>query len=225
MKDNQADQCVIISGESGAGKTEVRPKIKEPEAIFILSSFSFFPPQSSKIIMQYIAGVCKKGAEVDKVKDSLLKCNPVLEAFGNAKTTRNDNSSRFGKYMDMQFNVMGDPLGGIITDYLLEKSRVVRQVSTSTNIEKGKRKKMKDKAICNNIGFLISFFFFFCVQAQGERNFHVFYQLLRGGGSLLSQLGLSSKPSDYMLVNSFPLFLPPTNPLCFSSSSSFFFCA
>jgi myosin-1 len=50
--------------------------------------------EASKIIMQYIAAVCGKGAEVDRVKDNLLHCNPVLEAFGNAKTNRNDNSSR-----------------------------------------------------------------------------------------------------------------------------------
>ena len=101
MKEENKDQCVIITGESGAGKT-----------------------QASKIIMQYVAAVCGKGADVDQVKDQLLKCNPVLEAFGNAKTNRNDNSSRFGKYMDMQFNYNGDPIGGVITDYLLEKVRV-----------------------------------------------------------------------------------------------------
>jgi myosin I len=74
--------------------------------------------------MQYIARVCGKGAEVDRVKDMLLQTNPVLEAFGNAKTTRNNNSSRFGKYMDLQFNFKGDPVGGVITDYLLEKVRL-----------------------------------------------------------------------------------------------------
>ena len=72
MKNDNEDQCVIITGESGAGKTE-----------------------ASKIIMQYVAAVTGKGAEVDRVKDQLLKCNPVLEAFGNAKTNRNDNSSRY----------------------------------------------------------------------------------------------------------------------------------
>ena len=71
MKDNNKDQVVIISGESGAGKTE-----------------------ASKIIMRYVAEITGKGAEVDRIKDQLLKCNPVLEAFGNAKTNRNDNSSR-----------------------------------------------------------------------------------------------------------------------------------
>ena len=75
--------CKLISGESGAGKTE-----------------------ASKKILQFIAEVTDHKGEVEKVKDKLLQSNPVLEAFGNAKTNRNDNSSRFGKYMDVQFNVL-----------------------------------------------------------------------------------------------------------------------
>lgn len=102
MMQNKANQCVIISGESGAGKTE-----------------------ASKIIMQYITAVSKSSSDVDRVKKQLLESNPLLEAFGNAKTLRNDNSSRFGKYMEMQFNSSGAPVGGKITNYLLEKSRVV----------------------------------------------------------------------------------------------------
>lgn len=69
------------TGESGSGKTE-----------------------ASKKVLQYIADVTEHKGEVEKVKDKLLVSNPVLEAFGNAKTNRNDNSSRFGKYMDIQFN-------------------------------------------------------------------------------------------------------------------------
>ncbi|KAJ3414276.1 hypothetical protein HDV05_006805 [Chytridiales sp. JEL 0842] len=102
MKDRDRDQCVIISGESGSGKTE-----------------------ASKILMRYIAAVSKQGDQVSRIRDLLLDCNPVLEAFGNAKTQHNDNSSRFGKYMDLQFDFRGNPMGGKVTTYLLEKSRVV----------------------------------------------------------------------------------------------------
>ncbi|KAL4228653.1 Unconventional myosin-Ih [Mactra antiquata] len=142
MRDRNLDQCVIISGESGAGKTE-----------------------ASKVIMQYVAQVSGKGREIDRVKEQLLQSNPVLEAFGNAKTLRNDNSSRFGKYMDIEFDFKGDPIGGVITNYLLEKSRVASQT-------------------------------------PGERNFHIFYQLLAGADStLLESLKLSSKPDDYGFLN------------------------
>ncbi|ALC42993.1 Myo61F, partial [Drosophila busckii] len=131
-------QCVLISGESGSGKTE-----------------------ASKKVLQYIAACSGHQTTVEGVKDKLLKSNPVLEAFGNAKTNRNDNSSRFGKYMDIQFDFKGAPIGGNILNYLLEKSRVVAQMG-------------------------------------GERNFHIFYQLLAGADDkLLQELRLERSLDSY----------------------------
>ncbi|XP_029466790.1 LOW QUALITY PROTEIN: unconventional myosin-If [Rhinatrema bivittatum] len=104
------NQCVIISGESGAGKTV-----------------------AAKYIMSYISKVSGGGDKVQHVKDIILQSNPLLEAFGNAKTVRNNNSSRFGKYFEIQFSRGGEPDGGKISNFLLEKSRVVSQNENERN--------------------------------------------------------------------------------------------
>lgn len=83
--------------------------------------------------MSFIAAVSGQSAKVEKVKRTILETNPLLEAFGNAKTLRNDNSSRFGKYFEIQFNKFGEPIGGKITNYLLEKSRVSFQTPGERN--------------------------------------------------------------------------------------------
>ncbi|KAI8146457.1 P-loop containing nucleoside triphosphate hydrolase protein [Fennellomyces sp. T-0311] len=121
MSSYKENQCVIISGESGAGKTE-----------------------AAKQIMQYIAAVSGGGQDssIQEIKEMVLATNPLLESFGCAKTLRNNNSSRHGKYLEIQFNAQGQPVGAVITNYLLEKHRIVGQI-------------------------------------DGERNFHVFYQLTK----------------------------------------------
>lgn len=111
MKGYNENQCIIISGESGAGKTE-----------------------AAKRIMQYIANVSGgTDSSIQQIKDMVLATNPLLESFGNAKTLRNNNSSRFGKYLEIQFNARGEPVGATINNYLLEKSRVVGQIKNERN--------------------------------------------------------------------------------------------
>ncbi|KAI9495701.1 P-loop containing nucleoside triphosphate hydrolase protein [Zychaea mexicana] len=112
MSSYKENQCVIISGESGAGKTE-----------------------AAKRIMQYIAAVSGGGqnSSIQEIKEMVLATNPLLESFGCAKTLRNNNSSRHGKYLEIQFNAQGEPVGAVITNYLLEKNRVVGQIENERN--------------------------------------------------------------------------------------------
>merc|ERR1712142_389659 len=109
LKENQS---MLITGESGAGKTENTKKV--------ISYFAFVGATGDKP---------KPGEEKKSLEDQIVSTNPVLEAFGNAKTTRNDNSSRFGKFIRIHFQQSGKLSGADIENYLLEKSRVVDQAS------------------------------------------------------------------------------------------------
>ncbi|KAG2849594.1 hypothetical protein PC112_g228 [Phytophthora cactorum] len=111
--DNKTDQTILVSGESGAGKTE-----------------------TTKLIMNYLAYVSTKrtrrpirasNCDQTTIHDRVLESNPILEAFGNARTTRNNNSSRFGKFIKLGFTSSGEMLGASISTYLLERVRLVSQ--------------------------------------------------------------------------------------------------
>ena len=128
LVDEGTNQSILVTGESGAGKTE-----------------------NTKKVIQYLAAVAisdtprgKAGSrQHSNLSEQILRANPILEAFGNAQTVRNNNSSRFGKFIRIEFSRYGHIAGAYIDWYLLEKSRVVH------------------------------------INSQ-ERNYHVFYQLLRG---------------------------------------------
>ena len=122
--ENSKNQAIVISGESGAGKTETTK-----HAMKFLTTSAF----GSKI-----------SNEETPIEEKILRCNPILEAFGNSKTIRNDNSSRFGKFVRLLINKNSKGINGAtITSYLLEKSRLT-------------------------------------APSKGERNFHIFYHLLKG---------------------------------------------
>uniref|UniRef100_A0A8C5ZFG4 Myosin motor domain-containing protein n=1 Tax=Marmota marmota marmota TaxID=9994 RepID=A0A8C5ZFG4_MARMA len=115
MVHEKANQTVVVSGESGAGKTV-----------------------SAKYIMRYFASVQESNnregeVEMSQIESQILATNPIMEAFGNAKTTRNDNSSRFGKYLQILFDENTTIRGSKIRTYLLEKSRLVYQPETERN--------------------------------------------------------------------------------------------
>ena len=131
-------QSIVISGESGAGKTE-----------------------ATKQCLQYLAAIA---GSVSGVEKKILMANPILEAFGNAKTLRNDNSSRFGKYLEVYFNSNGKIASASTSNYLLEKIRVVQP-------------------------------------AAGERNFHIFYNLIKAApAALKEQLRITGSASDYIFT-------------------------
>merc|ERR1711994_20950 len=107
MLQNKKDQAMLITGESGAGKTENTKKVITYLAIVAASS--------------------KKSEKKVSLEDQIVATNPILESYGNAKTARNDNSSRFGKFIRIHFNAAGKLSGCDIVSYLLEKSRITEQ--------------------------------------------------------------------------------------------------
>ena len=107
MLTNGKNQSMLITGESGAGKTE-----------------------NTKKVISYLALVASSGGKKKKkvsLEDQIVATNPIMESYGNAKTSRNDNSSRFGKFIRIHFNTAGKLCGCDIESYLLEKSRITQQ--------------------------------------------------------------------------------------------------
>lgn len=154
LKEYRKNQAIVISGESGAGKTETAKN-------------------AMKCITYYFANENAPGRRYSKIgnkkislEDQILGCNPILEAFGNSKTIKNDNSSRFGKYVTINLDVESGRIEGAqIVTYLLEKSRL-------------------------------------CEPAEGERNYHIFYQILKGAGDqMLSEIYLTDNPANYKYLS------------------------
>lgn len=106
---NKKNQSMLVTGESGAGKTE-----------------------NTKKIIQYLTGIASTKDSGD-ISEKLLSTNPLLEAFGNAKTIKNDNSSRFGKFIEINFNSSGYIIGTNIVNYLLETTRTLSQITDERN--------------------------------------------------------------------------------------------
>ncbi|KAI8973163.1 P-loop containing nucleoside triphosphate hydrolase protein, partial [Trametes punicea] len=197
MGEERENQSILITGESGAGKTESTKKVIQYLAAIatdahapITPSHSQSPslpgsnsfnsvvptvglPRSSSF-RKHGKGTSVSGSgsgfsltakgRLGLLERQILQANPILEAFGNAQTQRNNNSSRFGKFIRISFSPDGSIAGANIDWYLLEKSRVV-------------------------------------VRSEAERSFHVFYQLMEGGGSLKETLLLDGGVEDYEYLN------------------------
>lgn len=143
MLNETRNQSLLITGESGAGKTENTKKVIQ--------------------YLTFIAGKTEFG-KPGELEEQLLVANPIMESFGNACTNKNNNSSRFGKFIQLQFNSSGGIIGAKISIYLLEKSRVVSQL-------------------------------------KGERNYHIFYQLLTGAPKEMKSMFHLEDPKYYNYTN------------------------
>ncbi|XP_039754036.1 myosin heavy chain, non-muscle isoform X1 [Pararge aegeria] len=159
MLQDREDQSILCTGESGAGKTENTKKVIQ--------------------YLAYVAASKPKGSGagptpqliIGELEQQLLQANPILEAFGNAKTVKNDNSSRFGKFIRINFDASGYIAGANIETYLLEKSRAIRQ-------------------------------------AQDERTFHIFYQLLSGATAQQKAEYILEDPKSYPFLSNAALPVP-----------------
>ncbi|KAK4685841.1 hypothetical protein P7C73_g4302, partial [Tremellales sp. Uapishka_1] len=178
--EERESQSILITGESGAGKTENTKKVIQYLAAIATASYSNGASSSRPALNRQKSlstapstGLPRsssfKGKEALEIEETLgllerqiLQANPVLEAFGNAQTARNNNSSRFGKFIRIFFSPTGAIAGANIDWYLLEKSRVT-------------------------------------ARAEGERSFHVFYQLLKGAkeAGFTDALLLEGGPEKY----------------------------
>ncbi|XP_032668509.1 unconventional myosin-IXa-like isoform X3 [Odontomachus brunneus] len=110
MLKEKKNQCIVISGESGSGKTE-----------------------STNFLLHHLTALSQKGSHGSGVEQTILSAGPVLEAFGNAKTAHNNNSSRFGKFIQVNYKENGMVHGAVVQKYLLEKSRIVSQGRNERN--------------------------------------------------------------------------------------------
>nr|CAG8496499.1 7221_t:CDS:10 [Entrophospora candida] len=122
MLREEKNQTIVVSGESGAGKTA--------SAKYIMRYFASVDdkekPKSAKKVSSNPSGM-------SEVEEQIMATNPIMESFGNAKTTRNDNSSRFGKYLEILFDINQNIIGAKIRTYLLERSRLVYQPESERN--------------------------------------------------------------------------------------------
>ncbi|XP_051986016.1 myosin-10 isoform X1 [Xyrauchen texanus] len=171
MLQDREDQSILCTGESGAGKTENTKKVIQYLAHVASShkgrkDHNIPQPESPKAV-KLQSGILSYG----ELERQLLQANPILESFGNAKTVKNDNSSRFGKFIRINFDVTGYIVGANIETYLLEKSRAIRQ-------------------------------------AKDERTFHIFYQLLAGGGEHLKSDLLLEGFNNYRFLSNGNITIP-----------------